>query len=198
MRRFGPWEKYGAGEEMPLGGYAALLAAWTVLFGAAGVRLGRRRALPRLGAGELALLGIATHKITRLVTKDWVTAPLRAPFTSYAGSAGGGEVREKSRGSGLRRAIGDLLTCEYCSGPWVAGALFVAWGEAPRAARAFASLFTAVTASDFLHEGYSALRARRRADAATGEARSAEAEATRRRSAGARRSSPDGAAASPG
>jgi hypothetical protein len=180
MGRIGPWAGYGGDEEMPLGGYAVLLAAWGAAFGSAGARLARRRALPQLGAAELALLGFATHKLTRIVTKDWVTAPLRAPFTAYRGSAGSGEVHESSRGSGLRRALGDLLTCNYCTGPWVAGVLLVAWGEAPRAARAFASLFAAVAASDFLHEGYDALRARRRAHAAFSDAESAAADASRR------------------
>lgn len=177
MDRFGPWRGYGGEEEMPLGGYAVLLAAWFSLYGAAGARLARRRALPRLGLFDLALAGAATHKLTRIATKDWVTAPLRAPFTTYHGSAGRGEVHERSRGSGLRRAIGDLLTCNYCSGPWVAGALLAGWGTAPRATRAFASLFAVVAASDFLHEAYAGVLARRRADSAVQEARHALAEA---------------------
>lgn len=147
---------------MPLGGYAALLAAWATLFGGVGARLARRRRLPAPGPGELALIGIATHKLTRIITKDWVTAPLRAPFTTYQASSGSGEVEEKSRGAGLRRATGDLLTCNYCTGPWVAGALLAAWGAAPRAARTFATLFAAVAASDFLHEAYENLRSSRK------------------------------------
>jgi hypothetical protein len=180
MKRLRAWEQYGGEDEMPLGGYAVLLVAWAAGFGAAGVRLARRRAIPHVRGADLALLGIATHKITRIVTKDWVTAPLRAPFTTYRESAGSGEVREKSRGTGLRRAVGDLLTCEYCTGPWVAGALVAAWGNAPRVARAFASLFAAVAISDFLHEGYETLRARRRADAAISDFHAAAADASRR------------------
>ena len=157
----GPWAGYGGDQEMPLGGYAALLGAWSVIFGSLGFRLARRRRLPQPRAGDIALLGIATHKLTRIVTKDWVTAPLRAAFTAYGGSAGGGEVEEKSRGTGLRRAIGDLLTCNYCTGPWIAGALLAAWAEAPRAVRSVGSLFAVVAASDFLHEAYENLRSRR-------------------------------------
>lgn len=147
---------------MPLAGYATLLGAWVTLFGTLGYRMARRHELPRLRGRDLALLGIATHKITRIATRDWVTAPLRASFTTYRGSLGSGEVSEKSRGSGLRRAIGDLVTCNYCTGPWVAGALLAGWAKAPAATRTVAALFTAVATSDFLHEIYENLRSSRK------------------------------------
>jgi hypothetical protein len=168
---------------MSLGGYATLLGAWAAIFGSAGAALVRRRAIPRLGGSDIVLLGLATHKLTRIVTKDWVTAPLRAPFTAYLGSAGSGEVHEKSRGSGVRRALGDLLTCNYCTGPWVAGALLVGWGFATRVTRAFASLFAVVAVSDFLHEIYEAFRARRSADTAAEAFGSAAADEVRARKA---------------
>lgn len=67
--------------------------------------------------------GVATHWLSRIITKDWVTIPVRAPFTRYRKSLPGGEVLEESRGKGLRRAVDDLPTCQFCIGPWVAGAL---------------------------------------------------------------------------
>lgn len=93
-----------SGDDVPLPGYALLLASFTVLFGGL---LVRARHLPRkLGAGDILLLGIATHKLTRLITRDAVTAVVRSPFTRYEGSSGGGEVNESPRGDGLRRAVG--------------------------------------------------------------------------------------------
>jgi len=38
------------------------------------------------------LLGIATHKLSRIVAKDRIIGILRAPFVSYIRSAGAGEV----------------------------------------------------------------------------------------------------------
>lgn len=118
-------------------GYAALLAAWSGLY-------------------------VATHKLTRILTKDWVTAPPRAPFVRYEGSAGGGEVREKVRGTGLRKAVGDLLTCPWCTGPWVAGALVAALVTRPQSTRVVAAGFSAVALSDFLHHTYQAAKDRGR------------------------------------
>ena len=148
-----------ADEPTPLGGYATLLGVWTGIFGSLlGAAVRSDRLPERVRAGDVVLLGVATHKLTRIVTKDWVTAPIRAPFVHYEGSAGGGEVKEKARGRGLRKAVGDLLTCPFCTGPWVAGALtagLVAW---PRATRAVAGAFAAVALSDLLHHAYDATR----------------------------------------
>ena len=107
---------------------------------------------------ELLLLGIATHKLSRLVAKDRITGVLRAPFVHYKRSAGAGEVEEEPRGHGLQRAAGQLISCPYCMGPWCAatlgfGALFF-----PRTTRFFTSILTSIAMSDFLHRAYSATK----------------------------------------
>jgi hypothetical protein len=117
--------------------------------------LSRQRLLARsYSLGDIALFGVATHKLTRILTRDWVTIPFRAPFTHYEGSDGAGEVREISRGHGLRRAIGDLARCQFCAGPWVASAFLGASLVKPRAARFVATTLAMVAVSDFLHHLY--------------------------------------------
>lgn len=148
----GLWAGY-AREPWPLAGYAALIAGYAaggsaLLFAAA-----RTKRLPaEITARDILLLGVATHKLTRILTKDWVTSPLRAPFTEFERSLGHGEQSEKSRGSGLRRAMGDLLTCPWCSGPWVATALFGGLVFRPRATRLIAGMLASVAISDYLHD----------------------------------------------
>ncbi|MCA1613452.1 MAG: DUF1360 domain-containing protein [Acidobacteria bacterium] len=126
---------YKGGEEMPLAGYAALLGVYNAAF--AGLLLAAKqsgRGLPeRAGYADLLLMGVATHKLSRIIAKDFVTSPLRAPFTEYKGSAGAGEVNEKSRGEGLRRAVGDLVSCPWCMAPWVAAGLAFGFVFRPRA-----------------------------------------------------------------
>jgi hypothetical protein len=155
----GPFKAYGGGGEMPLEGYVWLLGAFgvaAVSVVAAAASSGRK--LPeRVGAGDIALIGVATHKLTRIVTRDWVTAPLRAPFTQYEKSLGSGEVQETSRGEGVQRAMGDLLTCPFCTGPWIAGALFSGLLFSPRLTRLIAATFTSVAISDWLHNAYGIL-----------------------------------------
>lgn len=155
-------DRYAPGQDLPLAAYAGFLAAYAGTFGPLLAAARRRGRLPeRIGLGDTVLLGLATHKLSRIVAKDWVTSPLRAPFAEYRGPAGGGEVVERARGHGLRRAIGDLVTCNFCVGPWVAGALVTALLAKPRATRAVLSTFTAVAISDFLHRAYQLLGTRR-------------------------------------
>ncbi len=100
-------------EHAPLAEYAGL----TGLFNAAiaGFLIAAKhtgRPLPeRMKLSDVLLLGLATHKLSRLATKEIVTSPFRAPFTKYQGpSATPGEVIEKARGTGWQRALGELLT----------------------------------------------------------------------------------------
>lgn len=101
------------------------------------------------------LLGIATHKLSRTITRDWVTSVLRAPFTRLEGQAElPKEVSESARGRGLRRAIGELLTCPFCTGQWVAALLAYGLVLKPPVARLIASVFTVISISDFLHAAW--------------------------------------------
>lgn len=156
QRGANPFAEYGT--DWPLGGYAALLASYAALFGIPLLRARGRRLPSELSIRDLLLLGVATHKLTRIATRDWVTAPLRAPFTQFKENAGAGEVAEKSRGQGLQRALGDLLTCRWCFAPWVAGALMSGLALRPRATRVVMETFSAVALSDFLQFAYDAVR----------------------------------------
>ena len=115
------------------------------------------RELPeRAPAGQLLLLGTASHKLSRLLSKDKVTSPLRAPFTELEGRGGPAELEEASRGTGARKAIGELLICHFCLGLWVIAAFSIGLLFAPRVTRFVASLFAALTISDFLQIAYKA------------------------------------------
>ena len=151
---------YASGSaDVPLAGYAASLGVFTSLFGGLLAYAVRRRRLPRtIAPADVLLLGVATHEITRLVTRDAVTSPLRAPFARYEGRAGAGEVREHPRGQGGKRVVGELLTCPFCAAPWVAAALTTALVWKPPVARTVMSMFAAAAASDFLEQLYSYLR----------------------------------------
>ncbi|HEX6456406.1 MAG TPA: DUF1360 domain-containing protein [Solirubrobacterales bacterium] len=126
---------------------------------AAALAVARRqgRELPeRVPAGQLLLVGIASHKLSRLLSKDKVTSPLRAPFTELEGMGGPAEFEERSRGSGVRKAVGELVICPFCLGLWVTAGFSVGLLFAPRVTRFVASLFAALTISDFLQIAYKA------------------------------------------
>jgi hypothetical protein len=151
-----PTEGY-AHEHRPLAGYAVLTGSFGVAMSAALFAAKRRNSFPEdLSSRDLALIGVATHKLSRLISKDKVTSFVRAPFTRYQEPAGHGEVEEKPRGRGLRLAVGELLVCPYCMGQWVAAGLTAGLILAPRPTRAVAGMYAALTISDFLQMAYKA------------------------------------------
>lgn len=100
------------------------------------------------------MITLATHKASRLLAKDRVTRPMRAPFTSPQEDAGAGEVEERARGTGLRRAIGELLICPYCLGMWMATLFAAGMTVLPRQTRWVASVLAAHFGSDVLQIAY--------------------------------------------
>jgi|ERR1700710_3212811 len=145
-------------ERPPLFSYAALMGIFNALFVGSLVAAARRgRELPvRVGAADLVTIGVASHKLSRLISKDKVTSPLRAPFTEFEESGGPGEVEESARGRGARKAIGELLICPYCLGLWIVSAFAIGLLFAPRLTRFLAAIFSALTISDFLQIAYKA------------------------------------------
>lgn len=107
---------------------------------------------------DLVVLGVATHKLSRILSKARITGSLRAPFVHYICSCGGGEVDEEPRGRGLQRAIGELISCPYCMGPWSAAALGFGLLFVPRVTRLFTTMLCGVAVSDFLHRAYTAAK----------------------------------------
>jgi Protein of unknown function (DUF1360) len=152
------FESYAEPQERPpFRTYAAMATAFNTAFAGGLLTAGRSGRLPeRIETRDVLLIGTASHKLSRLVAKDKVTAFLRAPFTEYQGRGGPAEVEERARGDGLRRAVGELLICPYCLGLWASGAFHLGLLFAPRATRVAASTLTALTLSDFLQIAYKA------------------------------------------
>jgi hypothetical protein len=147
-------DAYRQGEDRPLGGYVAVMAVFAALLaGAAGLVAATGRQLPRgIGPWDLLLITAGTHKLSRTLTKDAVTSPLRAPFARYSGTGGPAEVMEEaSTAGGVRHAIGELVTCPFCLDLWIATGFAFGHVFAPRMTRLVAATFTALTGADFLH-----------------------------------------------
>jgi hypothetical protein len=141
----------------PLGGYLAVLSIYGIVVGVATViaaATGRR--LPtQWRLQDLVTVTLGTHKLSRTLSKDPVTSPLRAPFTHFAGSGGMAEVNEEvRRDSQLRHSLGELVTCPFCLDMWVATGFAVGLVFAPRFTRLIAGVFTALAGADFLQLAY--------------------------------------------
>lgn len=152
--------EYEGGADRPLSGYLMALAGYATSVGllAAAARLRHRRLPERLNVGDTVLLSIATHKLSRLIAKDAVMSPLRAPFTRYQEPAGDGELNESVRGHGARHTIGEMISCPFCLAVWIATGLTGGMVLAPRITRAASAIMTAVAASDALQLVYDAAK----------------------------------------
>jgi Protein of unknown function (DUF1360) len=149
---------YAPHEHRPLDGYAAAMSGFGVLAASMAVAAkATGRPVPERPTNQdVVLLSIATHKLSRLIAKDAVTSPLRAPFTRYTEPSGAAELNEEVRdeGSALRHSIGELITCPFCLAVWVATAFTGGLVLAPRLTRLAATAMTAVAVSDFLQMAY--------------------------------------------
>ena len=151
----GPFEGYG-GEDQPLGAYLTLVGIFHLVFALfLLLAKGSKRSVPRrVGLGDILLLGVATHKLSYLLSNEAVTSAVRAPFTEFQEMESPSNVEEQARGTGLQKAIGELLICVFCIGQWIAA--FFAYGLvlAPVVTRFVASIFATLAVSDYLHQAY--------------------------------------------
>ncbi len=124
--------------------YAALSALfWAGLLTAA--RSGRERLAEPTSVGDLLALGLASAKLGTVVAEDRVTVFVRRPFTD-------GPAAVQPAGDGLRRAVGELVTCPHCVSLWAAGALAAAHLARPRETRLVARVFAGLAVADILRQ----------------------------------------------
>jgi Protein of unknown function (DUF1360) len=109
------------------------------------------------GPLDLIVLGAATFKASRTISRDEVTSFLREPFVEGEAHEGGEEPIETGD---LRQAVGELVTCSRCVGTWVAAGLASTQILAPRFGRMLTWSLAAAGVNDFLQAGFAALAAK--------------------------------------
>jgi len=137
--------------------YLALSGAFLALFGLFSSRRRRKRDLERLSSRDLVMLGFAVYRLGHLISFDKVTEPLRQPFTETKMDDFGAAMTVEPRGEGVRRALGELISCPICSGTWVAAVLVYALNLFPGPARVFTTIQGAIGFGEVLHSMTEAL-----------------------------------------
>jgi hypothetical protein len=130
----------------PLPQYATLTTVFAGVLGGF-LLLARRRLPERVGWGDVARISLASYKVGRLVAKDEVTKFVRAPVTRDEGAS-------EPEPQGWPRALGELVTCPYCVGLWIAAGFSYGLVLFPRETRFVTALFGAQAIADFLNAGY--------------------------------------------
>jgi uncharacterized protein DUF1360 len=138
----------------PYDAYATIAGAF---FGGLALVAGLSRRSPPSTALELVAVGAATFKVSRTLSRERVGSFVRQPFVE--GDADTGED-EQPAGTGLQRAIGELVTCPRCVGTWSAAALVSTEMLSPRLGRLLTWSLGASAANDFLQAAFAALCAK--------------------------------------
>lgn len=77
--------------------------------------------MPELSWIHLVILVLASFRLTHFIVFDEIASFIRAPFltTTYEEDANGQMIQQiETKGTGLRRWIGKLLSCYWCVGIW--------------------------------------------------------------------------------
>lgn len=158
-------ESYAGDEARPLPGYLTLMSTYAVVGGglvAAG-RRGRQDGAELPDWGDLARIAVATHRLSRILTKASITSALRAPLVRYKGPGLPGEVVEevapRAKEHSSTHALAELITCPFCLGQWIATFLVTGHMLAPNVTRIATGILTAAAGADALQYAYTALAA---------------------------------------
>ena len=137
--------------------FGALNAVYGALF--AGVVLAtRHRAADGnpIANEEFPLLAGATFALAKVISKEKIGTWVREPFVEE----GPDRKPRRARGSRLRRATGELLTCSRCVGAWSALGLVGLRVASPGAGRIVSAVLATSAANDFLQAGFTWLTTR--------------------------------------
>jgi hypothetical protein len=152
-------EEQAYGRERPLTGYLGSVGSYG-LYCAVLVGIGKskgRRLPEHFMLRDVALCSVATFRLSRMIAKSNIASPLRFPFTEYQEAGAPAEANEEARGQGVRKTIGELITCPFCLSVWCATSFIAGLVLFPRQTRLSASVFAALAGADALQLAYGML-----------------------------------------
>jgi Protein of unknown function (DUF1360) len=132
--------------------YAALSAGYGALLGA--VVLGARQHPDPLLREEIPALALATFALSKLVAKEKVETWVREPFVEDTPQG------RRPKGTRLRYAVGELLSCTRCIGAWSSLGLVALRVTRPREAKVVTTVLATSALNDFLQTGFAWMCAR--------------------------------------
>jgi len=118
----------------------------------------RRRPAP-VAPRDWGMLVLATFRMSRLLAYDNVMQAYRSPVAEVVPhDSGAGETTQAKPGTGLKRAIGELVTCPICNGTWIAAGLVYGLNLAPKYTRTLMAIMSAMGATEILQGAFEALQ----------------------------------------
>jgi uncharacterized protein DUF1360 len=134
--------------------YAAINAVWASLLGGLIMATRGRASTDPIQGRELIPLAAATFAVSKAVARERIGSWVREPFVEE--DNGDGE-RQRPKGRGLRRALGELVTCTRCVGTWSALGVVGLRVMHPEAGRTVSTILASSAANDWLQAGFKLL-----------------------------------------
>jgi Protein of unknown function (DUF1360) len=131
--------------------YAGLNGLFLALLAAFAHRQRNQRDNMELRPFDLALLGLATLRLGRLVAYDKVFETWRLPVAETQPDESGAGDTVVPKGHGFQRALGELISCPICAGTWIAAVLVYGLRIAPHFTRALLAIMSAVGIAELLN-----------------------------------------------
>lgn len=133
--------------------YAALSVTYGALLATLAFAASRDpERMESLATAELASLSLATFTLAKTLVHEKVETWLRRPFVEETADG------KRPRGTGMRYAVGELMSCTRCMGTWSALALVGLRVARPDAGRTVITVLAAAGANDFLQSGFAYAR----------------------------------------
>jgi hypothetical protein len=130
--------------------YAAINLVWVSLVaGLLASTRGQASKDPITGK-ELIPIAAATFAVSKAVARERIGTWVREPFVDE--SAG-----QRPKGRGIRRAVGELVTCTRCVGTWSALAVVGLRVAHPEAGRTVTTILASSAANDWMQAGFKLL-----------------------------------------
>jgi hypothetical protein len=97
---------------------------------------------------ELVPISAATFALAKVIAREKIGTWMRDPFVEVENG------QRRPRGTRLRRAVGELVTCTRCVGAWSALAVVGLRVADPPTGRTVATVLAASAANDWLQAGF--------------------------------------------
>ena len=128
--------------------YLKLNVAYGTLLGAIVLTTRDRTRGDPITTRELLPIGAATFALAKVVAREKIGTWVRDPFVEVE------QGEPRPRGRGLRRAVGELVTCTRCVGAWSALTVVGLRMADPPTGRTVTNVLAASAANDWLQSGF--------------------------------------------
>lgn len=114
----------------------------------------------QVGWKDWILMALATFRMSRLVAYDKIMETYRSPVVeTVPHDSGAGDTTQARAGTtGIKRALGEMISCPICNGTWIAAGLVYGLSLAPRYTRTLMTIMSVAGATEIAQAAFEAMQ----------------------------------------